>query len=297
MGKNKIILLVIFLTFLSAQFFSQTDNPKMVDQNELEEILVKCAEYCERLTHSVLDFVCTEKITEEINTAEARKEDIFVSRKRDIFGASSGEISKMASVWQEGSEFNTYVYDYQMVRKNKIITDQRILIKENGDKKKEVNAKLKIKRFKHHNILFGPIALLDTQWQPFYDFRIIQREKFKGDNVVVIEATPKATNISENPYGKVWIKEDDFSIVKIEWDQRSLPNLDVFEKDAKIFRARPEIIFNVEYGFEKNGIRFPSKYSVVETYYREGIKYFIRSRLFVTYKKYKFFTVKSEVKY
>lgn len=300
MGKDKTILLVILLIFLSVQLFSQIENSDKRDQEELEEILKKCAEYCEKLTHSVLDFVCTEKITEEINTAEsaeARKQDIFVSRKRDIFGASSGEISKMASVWQEGSELNTYVYDYQMVRKDKIITDQRILIKENGDKKKEVNAKLKIKRFKHHNILFGPIALLDTQWQSFYDYRIIQREKFKGDNVVVIEATPKATNISENPYGKVWIKEDDFSIVKIEWDQRSLPNLDLFEKDAKNFKARPEIIFNVEYGFEKNDIRFPSKYSVVETYYREGIKYFIRSRLFVTYKKYKFFTVESAVKY
>jgi len=300
MGKNKTILLVLILIFLSAHFFSQIENSDKRDQEELDEILTKCAEYCEKLTHSVLDFVCTEKITEEINTAEsveARKQDIFVSRKRDIIGDSSGEISKMTSVWKEGSELNTYIYDYQMVRKNKIITNQRILIKENGDKKKEVNAKLKIKRFKHHNILFGPIALLDTQWQPFYDYRIVQREKFKGDNVVVIEATPKATNISENPYGKVWIKEDDFSIVKIEWDQRSLPNLDVFEKDAKNFKARPEIIFNVEYGFEKNGIRFPSKYSVVETYYREGIKYFIRSRLFVTYKKYKFFTVESDVKY
>ncbi|MCJ7582985.1 MAG: hypothetical protein MUP98_20910 [Candidatus Aminicenantes bacterium] len=240
--------------------------------------------------------MCTEKITEEINTVDSR-EDIFESRKREVFEDTSGDILIMTAVWKEGSELNTYVYDYQMVRKDNIITDQRILLRENGKKKHEVDAEPKIKRFKHHNILFGPIALLDIQWQPFYDYKIIQREKFKRDNVVVIEANPKETNTSENPFGKVWVREDDFSIVKIEWDQRSLLNLEVFERDAKIFGARPEIKFTVEYGFEKNGIRFPSKYFVVETYYREGIKYFIRSRLFVTYIKYKFFTVESEVKY
>lgn len=41
MGKNKIILLVIFLTFLSAQFFSQTDNSKTGGQEELEIFLMQ----------------------------------------------------------------------------------------------------------------------------------------------------------------------------------------------------------------------------------------------------------------
>ena len=289
MRKNRILPLIFILIFQSTQLFSQTENSRESDQAELEKILVKCAEYCQKLSHSVLDFVCTEKITEEINTVD--------SRKRDIIGENQDKTLIMLSVWQKEGELNTYSYDYQMIRKDNIITNRRILLRENGEKKHEKDAQLKIKRFKHQNILFGPIALLDIQWQPYYDYKIIQREKFKRDNVVVIEATPKDTHTSENPFGKVWVREDDFSIIKIEWDQKSLPNLDVFEKDAKNFRAWAEIKFNVEYVFEKNGIRFPSDYSVVETYYRGRTKYFIRSRLFVTYRKYKFFTVETNVKY
>lgn len=287
--KNKALVLVVSLAFVSIQIFTQAEKPKANEQDELENILKKCAEYCEKLTRSVLDFVCREKITEEINTLD--------SRKRDVLGDRAGKTLIKSSVWQEGSELNTYLYDYQMTRKGGKITDRRILLRENGVKKNEVNAEPKIKRFKHHNILFGPIALLDLQWQPLYDYKIVRKEKFKRENTVVIEAIPKETNTSENPWGRVWVREDDYSIVKIEWDKRSLPNLEVFEEDAENFRARPEIKFNLEYGFEKNGIRFPSHYSVVETYYRGESVYFIRSRLDTTYNRYKFFTVETEVNY
>lgn len=289
MRKNRILPLILFLIFLSTQIISQTDNPKINDQNELEEILVKCAKYCEKLTHSVLDFVCTEKIAVEINTVRIKR--------REVIGEHDDKTLLMSKVWEEKNKKNTYTYDYQMIRKDNIIRDRRTLLRENGKKKHEENAQLKIKRFKHHNMIFGPIALLDIQWQPFYDYKIIQRRKFKGDNVIVIEATPKVTIKTENPYGKVWIREEDFSIVKIEWDQNSLPNLEIFIKDAEIFKARPEFEIYVEYAFDKNGIRFPSKYSVIETYYQGRKIYFTRSRIQVTYKDYKFFIVESVVKY
>jgi len=102
---------------------------------------------------------------------------------------------------------------------------------------------------------------------------------------------------TNNPYGKVWVREGDFSIVKIEWDQRSLGNLDVLEADAKRFMSTPEVEIYAEYAFEKNGIRFPSKYSIVETYYRGNVRYLTRSKIITTYKDYKFFIVESAVKY
>ncbi len=89
MGKNKTILLVIFLIFLSAQFFSQTANSKMSDQEELEVILKKCAEYCERLENSSLYFVCEEAITEEIFPIDLSFPN---------------------------PEINRYIYEYQLVR-------------------------------------------------------------------------------------------------------------------------------------------------------------------------------------
>jgi hypothetical protein len=270
----------------STQIISQADKPEANDQEELDLLLIKCAEYSKKLSYSVLDFVCVEKISEEINAVR--------TIRRDVIGSSDGIRS---SVWEEMNKKNTYIYDYQMIRKDNTIRDRRTLLRENGKKEHVENAQLKIERFKHHNMILGPIALLDTQWQPHYDYKIIQRKKFKGDKVIVIEATPKTAIKTENPYGKVWIRESDFSIVKIEWDQNSLPNLEIFKKDAEIFKARPEFEIYVEYAFEKNGIRFPSKYSVIETYYQGSKIYFTRSRIQVTYKDYKFFTVESAVKY
>jgi len=66
MKKQKTIILILFFTIFSLQTFSQTDNPNTDDQEELRVILKKCAEYCEKLSNSVLDFICIEKITETI---------------------------------------------------------------------------------------------------------------------------------------------------------------------------------------------------------------------------------------
>ena len=282
-----LISVLIYIIF-SIQIYSQTSKSETSDQEELEIILKKSAEYCEKLSNSILDFICNEKITEEINT---------VGDSRGQVVAQNSEGGLMVGGSSSKREIYTYIYDYQMIRKDNKISDKRILLRENGRKKNEVDAQLKTKRFKHHNIIFGPIALLAELMQPYYDYKIIQRKIFKGDKVVVIEAIPNDKMTTSNPYGKVWIREEDFSIVKIEWDQESLPNLAFFVEDAKKFNSWSEIKIYAEYTFEKNGIRFPRKYSVNETYYRRNKKYFTRARLNVTYNDYKFFTVKSDWKY
>ena len=270
MGKNKIILLVIFLTFLSAQFFSQTDNPKMVDQEELEIILKKCAEYCEKLENSSLYFVCKETITEEIRSREGRL---------------------------PGAEKNRYVYDYQLIRKGNSKDEQRILIEVNNRKKNIIDAQLKTKRFHHKYIVFGPIGLLGQKQQEIMEFKILKEEFHEKEKVVVLEASPKFPDDFNNLYGKIWIRRRDFNILKIEWEQESLENFEGVEKIAQRLKAKPKITFVSEYAFEKNGVRFPSMYSVEENYIlRNGSRYGM-SKTTVIYDNYKFFTVDTKVKY
>ena len=267
---------------MSFHIIGQTAGTEFNDQKELEIILKKCAEYCTKLSNSVLDFECEEKITEEINTISDRRGKVF-AKSPELDASVEGRSSKQ--------ELYSYVYDYKFMYKDNGVTERRTLLKENGKKKNELDAQLKTKRFRYQSIVLSPIEILDKSWQPFYDYKIIQKKKFKGDRVVVLEATPNEKMTTNNPYGILWIKEDDFSIVKIEWDQESLQNLDFFVEDAMRFSSWPEIKISAEYTFEKNGIRFPSKYSVIETYYRGHGVNFIRSRMFVTLKKYKFFTV------
>jgi len=226
--------------------------------------------------------VCLEKIKEEVFYSPR----MFVSKYGTRYTASSRTTNK-----------NVYVYDYQLIRKDLKINESRILIEENGKKKDEKNAQLKTKMFGHEHIIFGPVGLLSEFWQQYYQYQVIKREKFKGDKVIVIEATPIPYMQTDNLYGKIWVREGDFSILKIEWDQKSLKYYELIEENAKKLNAKPVIKLYSEYAFEKNGIRFPSKYSIAEIYiHKRGIRY-MRSKTTVTYKDYKFFTVETKVKY
>ncbi len=285
MGKNKIILLLILLTFLSTQFFSQIDNPKMGDQEELELILKKCEEYCERLKNISLYFVCKEEIKEKIYN----------------FRSSSGR--KVPGIpgrfGHPPNEENMYIYDYQLIRKGNSTDEQRILIEENGQEKNDKDAQLKTKRFQHRFIVFGPIGLLGQEQQKNYNYKILKNVNYKKEKAVIIEALPKFPKENNTLYGKIWIRKKDFAILKIEWEQESLGNIEILERLAEELNMEPLITFISEFGFEKNKIRFPNKYSIEERYRyppRGGNKY-IRSETTVVYDNYKFFIVDTEVKY
>ena len=92
-------------------------------------------------------------------------------------------------------------------------------------------------------------------------------------------------------------------MVRIEWTPESVGQFQVIAEEAKRLKAEPIVNFYAEYAFEKNGVRFPSK-----LYFSEGQKFsgrsymrrrqkYARSETTVTYKKYKFFTVETDVKY
>jgi len=270
MKKHRMLFSILIFTFLSFQIYSQTDNPKTGDQEELEIILKKCAEYCERLDNVSLHFICKEKITEEILKGRLT----FVERY-------------------------IYIYDYQLIRKANKIVEQRILIKENGRKKNVLDAQLKTKRFHHKYIVFGPIGLLSREQQKNYEYKILKDVTYKREKAVILEALPKSLNGINALYGKMWIRKKDFAILKIEWNQESLENFEEIEKIAEELEAKPRITFISEYGFEKNKIRFPNKYSVEESYIPrfEVEKKLIWSQTTVNYDNYKFFTVDTKVKY
>ena len=107
---------------------------------------------------------------------------------------------------------------------------------------------------------------------------------------------PKKNNNTNRLYGKVWVKRKDYSILKIEFEPESLGNYQTILAIAKKINAKPRLILESEYDYEKNGIRFPSSYLVRESYIsRRGGRRFNRSETKVTYKDYKFFTVATDV--
>ncbi len=276
--KNKafFFLSIIIVFFLFASIIhpiSVFDTPSN-NQIELKKVLQKCAEYCERLSNSVLYFVCQERI-----------EEVAFLRDRTSFGRKDWAVHLRS----------TYVYDYQLIRKDGKIKEKRILIEENGRKKHEENAQLKTK-FLHENLILGPIGLLSKQRQQYYDYKIIEEKKFKGEEALIIEAVPISLHTLSLIYGKIWIRKSDFGILKIEWEQTSIEKYERIEKRAKALKAKPRITIITEYSFDKKGIRFPSKNSFKEGYIRMGRK-FLLSETTVEYKNYKFFTVETKIIY
>lgn len=274
MKKLRTFISVLIFIIFSTQVYSQKANPHSTSQVELEAVLKKCAEYCERLSNSVLFFVCKEKITEKISSRS-----VAMGPSPRVYTSTVKRV---------------YVYDYQLYRNRNDIKEQRILIEKNGKKKHEENAPLKTRAFKHENIVLGPIGLLSSYWQTYHDYRILKEEKFKGDKTVILEAVLKPGYTFHHLSGKIWVRKSDFSILKIEWFQHSIKGYDRVEETAKKLRAEPRLTLLAEYGFEKNGIRFPSKYSLDEVYIIRGRRRYQQSKTVVLYEDYKFFTVETE---
>jgi hypothetical protein len=268
---------LIFLFSLPSpgNLFSATAKKGSDEPVELERILEKAAEYCRRLERVSLHFVCNEEIKERIYYSQ-RFPSIFMGKTRFF--------------WE-----NKFVYDYQLIRKGENIQERRILLEENGKSRYEENAELKTKRFWHKYVIFGPIGLLCESQQHNHDYAVKKEEKLKGDRCLVIEAFPKEDVQVDHLFGKIWIRKDDCSIMKIEWNQESMGNLERIEEEAQRLGAKPSLTFISEYAYEKNGIRFPSLYFVKEEYRHLKKGSLKVSETTAVYKDYKFFIVETEV--
>jgi hypothetical protein len=290
------IFLTLSLIFIILSPFSSkkglfSEQQQLDNQEKLSQILRKTRDYCRRLEKAALDFVCREEVSERIDNSKDSTEGIV-----EMHTPYPGEwISHYH--FPRKIEKNSYVYDYQYIRKSDRHIERRTLLEENGKKKYEEDALLKTTMFRVQNVLFGPIGLLSESQQHNYQYQIIKEELVNGEKAVVLEAVPKSLSQQGHCFGKIWVKEDDSSILKIEWNQKSLGNYQIAEQIASKYKAKPQIISISEYGLEKNGIRFPSGDMTEEAYILQNGKKFIRSETIILFKNYKFFTVETEVKY
>lgn len=248
---------------------------KEVDQSQLPKILEKTAAYCRKFGNASLQYVCLEEITEKIYSPYRQMPSSFGS----LFHTT---------------EKNHYVYDYQLIQKEGDVKEQRILLEENGVKKNVPDAPLKVRRLRYKHITFGPM-LLSEYWQQYHDYRIVGKEKINREPCLVIEALPKPSVKLDHLAGKIWVRERDFGILRLEYNQETIDNYEGIEEMARKLNAKPQVKLTTEYGFEEKGIRFPSKYIQFEEYINFKGVHFIKSEATVNFRNYKFFTVETEV--
>ena len=239
------------------------------------------AGYCRDLTNASLDFVCREDVRERLSAW-------LVGRKAKPVGPPPGTGSKVQLAVED--QVRDWVYDYQLARKEGWTAETRILLEEDGKPRREERAALQTDRFVHKLVVLGPVGLFGEDAQSRHDYVVAKETEMEGEPVLVVDVRPKGTEAS-SLFGKAWVRPRDGAVLKIEWEPVSMGNYAAIEAFARDMRAKPKIKFTSEYAVEKNGLRFPSSYEVVEAY-RTSSQTVTASKTSVAYKDYKFFEVK-----
>ena len=254
------------------------------DQKTLDMILEKTGDYCERVKNMALFYVCKEKVEDER----------YFHRKKTLlnFSLSSSEGPKPRRTRKK-----SYTYDYQLVKKGKELKEKRILLEEDGTEKHEENVEFRPVKYFGKYVVYGPVGFLSKYWQQHFKYEIAGRDVVDGKKAVIIQSTPKTEREENCNYGRVWVDEKDFSILRIEYDPRSIKNYEDELLLSPIGDLRKIVNWTVTYGFEKNGVRFPSQQLVQELYVNNEGQKVLMEKISLNYEGYKFFIVEVEVKY
>ena len=236
------------------------------DERTLKKILDKAAAYCLRLEKEMIHFFCEEHIKEEMK---------FSKRQH----------------W-----YNSFVYEYQLIQENNEVTERRILLKYNGIKTRKEDVPLGTSKYKYEKLIFGPIAFLKKFWQEYYDYKIVGEDTIDGQKAIVIEVIPLQNRKMNALVGKIWIKTPGFGVLKIQWHPKfSVENIREAVDQAQMQNAYLDIRFVSQFGIEKNGIRFPSKYYIEEYFVKEDGKRNLKAMIHADFKKHMFFSVGTAV--
>jgi len=189
---------------------------------------------------------------------------------------------------------NNFLCDYQIIKKTDSIKEQRIVLKENDRKPKDQKNLLEETRFSGVSSLFAPIRVLAKDQQSKFDFRIIDEKKVHGRRTYVIEAVPKLGKKGAIWSARVWVDKQNYQVLKCEIEGIPLGGYEDVLNDCAILNIKPIFKSIHEYWMEKNNIRFPSRSEVQVVY--PGIDQggpVAKISMRLTYKNYKFFTVKT----
>lgn len=258
------------------------------DQAVLPLIMKKTAEYCKRLEEFSIYYFCKEKVRETIYP--------IPKKYRKPNNSSLGLHGQFTKFHNKSSIVNNFIYEYQLIRKGKKEKERRLLLEENGKDKNRKKAKLKTRCFKYSAVVLYPLAFSENE-QRYYNFKILGKEKWSSRNVFVIQVLPRPGIQKDLLWGKFWVDEKKFSILKIEVSPVSIGNYYKITHRAILLNSKPRITIQIDYNIEKNGIRFPGTFFIKEAYLTPQGRKILLSEILVNYQEYRFFSVGVDVKY
>ncbi len=286
--KNSFCSFVLFLSILiafSGFVISAPHNPKKTKgQDTLDAILKKTGDYCEKVKGMALFYVCREKVENERH--------LFKKKNLLKFSMSVLEKIKPRRIREK-----KYLYDYQLVKKGKELKEKRILLEEDGEEKYEEDIEFRPVKYSGKYMVYGPVGFLSKQWQQHFDYKIVGEDVIDDKKTIIIESTPKKEREENYNFGRVWVDEKDFSVLKIEYDPKSIKDYEDELLQLPIGDLSKKVIWSTHFGVEKNGVRFPSRQLIQEFYVNSEGESLLIEKITFRYADYKFFIVETDVKY
>jgi hypothetical protein len=293
MRRTAISLILGGVSILSGLGGQATTTPQS-DAAQLALILRSAREYCGKLERAALDFICLEEVEEKLDLSRDDREameEAAAGAVKDPTGAAFRPRSRF-EIRRNPKAENTYLYDYQLVRRDGKIEEKRELLEKNGRRVAPGTPRQQLSAFNFADILLAPVRLLDAKFEEYYSYRLLAKETFDGSEAWVLEVLPRLAG-AHYLGGKLWLRTDDASVLRIEWDPATFGHFERIQARGEAYRAAPEVRSYSEFGVEKNGLRFPSVDFTEEAYRGANGRLFVRARTNVTYRDHKFFTVET----
>jgi hypothetical protein len=287
---------------ISIPAFSLWGYPPQPDNFQLGMVLKASRDYCRRLELAAVDFVCIEEIAEVIDRSMDKQLPARSFQPPPNPPGRYGDYSRPSNLDNSFSTRsavpsrleNAMTCDFQFIREAGKIKESRMLLEMNGKKAGSKDAAPKTQAFQYSDILLAPVRLLDERIEEFYFFRLLGKETIGETESWVLEVVPRMAGVSAYLGAKLWLKIEDSSIIRIEWDPSTFGNYETILARAESYKAMPAVRSYTEFAVEKNGVRFPSVDFTEEAYRLTTGKLFIRASTNIVYRAYKFFVVETK---
>ena len=272
-----------------------------ISTGEMTRILQGAADYCQQLKQSAFHFYCREKILETRNPLTKSGPQNRL-RRRILTDREKGNYALRDMRDTAFTQVKSYVFGYRLIKQGDQIKEERDWISSGDNAKVHRDQVVKTNAFFSEKAVFAPITILDRTRQDRYNFQFIRFDERNGRPVVVIEALPKDPGETATIYGTLWIDKEDFSILKIEADPKSIRGYGALKELATKLRTRLHLSMEIDFDRQQKGIRFPTKISFLEKYKggrtiysNQGSKGWERTQTEFVYSDYRFFSVQTDV--
>lgn len=276
----------IFILILMMTATAAAPTPQIEASDELTALLAGTETYCRRLIGAAFHFMCEERVTEAKETRTFFKKHLAPGH-----------------TLQRRETRTRYVNEYQLLKQEDKISERRKPVSHNGVRiiKENVEMKTAILSFKS---TLSPYYLFAEKNRARYRYRILGRETVMKEEAHVVRVDLKTGDDEPALFAVVWIDSSDFSILKFRAFPRSIAGYGELENPGALDVRDLRIEDTHYYGFERDGLRFPSKTEIALLYTHDapggnanelklsaGARMLKKIRTVFEYKKYQFFNV------